>query len=419
MENSAPKKTKILFVHHTTAVGGATNSMLFIIQALNRDEFDIEVLFLQEKGPASPLFERENIPIHYLKGITIYQHADNSYIKWISRKPWLPITRYFQINPSAKKLDVFFRDHQYDIVHVNTSLNLPVGIAAKRNGMKVVWHVREPLKKGWLGIRRALVRKAIIRNADKIIAISKFDASKLGENNKTEVIYNYVDFSRFDRNVDFSNLIAEIGFSLETRFITTLGGTLHSKGADVFIKSANIITHKYDDVVFLIAGYGIQSNISFINSITLQIKKLLGVDYDKGAACMALIKKFNLEGKVKFLGLRNDIPQILAASKMLIWPATISHFARPIIEAGAMAKPSIATDFPSSREVVQEGISGLFFPLNDYEVLAKQIDFLLSNTTQSALMAEKAYESAITNFNAQHNSKKIINIYRQLVKHES
>lgn len=406
-------------MHHTTAVGGATNSMLFIIQALNRDEFDVEVLFLDKKGPASPLFEKENITIHYLTDITVYQHADNSYIKWVSRKPWLPITRYFQIPQSASKLDVFFRANKYDIIHINTSVNLPVGISAKRNGLKVVWHIREPLRKGWFGIRRNLVRKIILKNADKIIAISKFDASKLGPNNKTEVIYNYVDFNKFDKNIDTSLFEGEMGFPTSTKAITTLGGTIHSKGADVFIKAANIVCQKYDDVVFLIAGYGLKEKIGLSGRLKIIIKKFIGADYDKAHVCQSLIEEYNLSKKVIFLGLRNDIPQVLARSEMLVWPATVSHFARPIIEAGAMCKPSVATDFPSSREVIVENESGVFFPNKNHIILAEKICQLLENKPASDAMGLKAYDIAIQNFNAIINSKKIINIYNQLVENES
>ena len=42
-----------------------------------------------------------------------------------------------------------------------------------------------------------------------------------------------------------------------------LGGTVHSKGADVLLKAANIILTKYPDTYFLIAGYPLNSAYGF------------------------------------------------------------------------------------------------------------------------------------------------------------
>src|SRR5690606_757954 len=103
---------------------------------------------------------------------------------------------------SVRKLRSIYQDLAVDLVHLNTFLLIPAGIAAKKSGIKVIWHIREPLYRGLTGIRRHYVRKAIKQNSDAIIAISQQDAARLGGPiDKLEVVYNYIDFAKFDHSL--------------------------------------------------------------------------------------------------------------------------------------------------------------------------------------------------------------------------
>src|SRR5205807_2159846 len=84
------------------------------------------------------------------------------------------------------------------LVHLNSSTLVIAALAAKSLAIPLIWHIREPLSKGYLVIRRALLRYAIGSLPDQIIAISQHDAAQLGNSFPKErltVVHNFVNFN--------------------------------------------------------------------------------------------------------------------------------------------------------------------------------------------------------------------------------
>jgi glycosyltransferase involved in cell wall biosynthesis len=106
---------------------------------------------------------------------------------------------------------------------------------------------------------------------------------------------------------------------------------------------------------------------------------------------------------------------MLAASDLLVWPANVSHFARPIIEAGAMARPVVASDFPSSRELVRPGETGLLVPPGDPVSLADAILRVLRNPDEERRMGEAGYRLARERYDARVNTEAIVSIYEKVL----
>jgi glycosyltransferase involved in cell wall biosynthesis len=395
---------KILFVHHTTALGGATNSMLFTLEALIKQNFEVKVLFLDKEGLASDLFRNKGIQVEHLEGIYNYQHAFGARIKWFGRNPIRPITQLFRMLFSVIKLKKYFTLNRsfIDIVHINTSVMLPVGIACKLLNLKVVWHNREIIYNGFLGIRKFLVSNIIKWSANRIIHISKIGEKSIGKSPNSEIIYNYIDLKKFDKNLTKFKIHDELGLSHQTKIITMLGGIVHSKGADVLIESIpQVIKEHHHNVHFLFVGYPPRTQNSNGN-----LKK-----NDMSNRCMKLINDNGIEKYITFLGLRNDIPEVLSSSHILVWPATVPHFSRPIIEAQAMGVPSIGTNFDVTNEVIEEGETGLTFKNGDAKSLGLQINRLISEQQLYEKISNQAFEQAKERFSAEKNIKKIIRIY--------
>lgn len=399
---------KILYIHHTTALGGATNSLLYTIEQLPPKEFDVSVLFLQAEGPASELYRSKGVLVEHLYGVHVYQHAYGARIKWLGRNPIRPLTQFIKMLLSIPKLITYLKVHykHIDIVHINTSVMLPVGIACKYLGLKVVWHNREVLYPGVLGIRRFMASTIIKWCSDKVIHISKMGEQSLGNSPKNEVIYNFIDFRMFDKTLYPFSLHDELGLDHEIKIITMLGGAVHSKGADVFINAMKDVLQTDQKVHFVIVGYP-PVNTSYVNGIDDKM--------DMSQKCLHLIAKHTLEQWVTFVGLRNDIPQILSSSYLLVWPATVPHFSRPIIEAQAMGIPPIGTNFEVTQEVIQEGETGLTFTNGDAKSLANQINRLLVDKELYNKISRQAYNQARECFSADTNVKKIVNIYHSLL----
>ncbi len=399
------KKIKVLFIHHTVAIGGATNSMLFTIEALPKDQFEITVLFLENPGLASSLFQKKGIETKHLTGIINYQHAFGARIKWFGRNPIKPISQFFKMLLSISKIKSYLQQQRgnFDIVHLNTSVMLPVGIACKLAGTNVVWHNREIIFNGFFGIRKFLVSEIIKWSSSKIIHISETGKKSIGDNKKSEVIYNYLDFNKFKKNEASQKLQTELNLPPDTKIIIMLGGIVHSKGADVLIEAIPGIIKNHTNVHFVFAGYPPKKESNQTN------KK------DIGTKCLQLINDLNVEKYVTFAGLRNDIPNLLASSNILVWPATVPHFSRPIIEAQAMGVPAVATNFEVTKEVIIEGETGLTFENGNSKDLANKITLLLVDHVLYHKISEQAFHEAKNRYDADKNIKKVMAIYQSLV----
>src|SRR5207245_4741751 len=112
-----------------------------------------------------------------------------------------------------------------------------------------------------------------------------------------------------------------------------------------------------------------------------------------------------LTATVRFVGMHRAVPACLAACDLLVWPASVSPFALPIVEAGAMARPVVASDFPSSRELVRPGETGLLVPHNEPRSLADAILRILRNPEEGQRMGDAGYRLARERYDAQANTK--------------
>jgi glycosyltransferase involved in cell wall biosynthesis len=142
--------------------------------------------------------------------------------------------------------------------------------------------------------------------------------------------------------------------------------------------------HEYQKAhdVLLEALSLLQSNVSY----TLLIAGREGKETSK---MHQLIDKYNLKDCVRLLGHRTDIPQLLAASEVFVFPSRYEGMPGALIEACAAALPSICTDLPCMREVVDEH-SALFFPLNEAKALSHQLDQMLNDASLRTNMGKKA-----------------------------
>jgi len=409
-------KRRILFVHHAADLGGASLSLLSLIERLDRRRYSPAVLFNCHPGSVAAPFQERGIPIDIDPGISTYPHAQGAWLGLRSLRPWEMLTRAFQVRPSARRFREFLRTHPCDLVHLNSSVQIPAAIGARDAGLPVVWHIREELHPGYTGLRRTWVRRCIERYASHVIVISEQNAAQLPPGPRTTVVYNFVDFQRFDRSVSGREFRESLDLPANAPLVGMLGGVLDSKGGDVLTEAALLVRRRRPEVVFLIAGVppGGESP-SAVKRTLRRLVERLGIVPSAERRALELIGRHGLERTIRFLGLRRDIPEMLAACELLVWPASVSHFSRPIIEAGAMARPVVASDFPSSRELVIDGTTGLLTPPGDPHRLAEAIVRLLERPDEARRMGDAGHALARERYDPERNAEAIFAIYDSIL----
>jgi glycosyltransferase involved in cell wall biosynthesis len=385
---------KILFIHHLPFIGGATQSLLGLSKLFVNNNYDVTVLFFESKGGAYKLFEKSGIKCYAFPRGKVFQHAYGAYIPFSGKKFYRPFIAFyrsvFSILPTKrmlKKLDP-------DIVYLNTSLLFPAAIAAKMLKKKIVWHLREQIHDGNWGFRKQFIRFLFKRLPDEIIAISKTNASVLNIP-KAKIVYNSVDLKVFSDSVDVKAFKARFDVP-NARIISFLGGKILSKGAPIFIQTAAQITRKYPDLIFIIAGEIRVDNPNSRNKVEREVYFILK-------------KNPKLIKNLIFTGIIENVAPLLALSTIVTWPATVPHFARPIMEAMVMGKPVVACNFSSTSEILTHNQDGLLVAPKAEE-FEKGICYLLENKKKALKMGEYGRVKAIKLFDNNKNDAKILKI---------
>ena len=91
------------------------------------------------------------------------------------------------------------------------------------------------------------------------------------------------------------------------------------------------------------------------------------------------IDALDLRDIIHFLGIRDDLPKLLAAIDVLVLPSYREGMPRSIIEAMASGKPVVATNIRGCREEVVDGQTGYLVPVGDVEALAGAVIQVLLN----------------------------------------
>lgn len=108
-------------------------------------------------------------------------------------------------------------------------------------------------------------------------------------------------------------------------------------------------------------------------------------------ALQELAHALGVSDVVTFLGIRDDIPELLGASDVLIHSTHSEGFGLSVIEGFASRTPVVATDIPACREVLDHGRCGILVPPRDPESMANAIETLLTNQRMREELVQAAY----------------------------
>ncbi len=92
------------------------------------------------------------------------------------------------------------------------------------------------------------------------------------------------------------------------------------------------------------------------------------------------VRALGLAPRVRFLGHREDVPDILAACDVVALPSVMGEgVPQAILQALALSRAVVASDVPGIRQVVRDGETGLLVPPEDPPMLAKAIGRVLDD----------------------------------------
>ncbi|RPJ75962.1 MAG: glycosyltransferase [Acidobacteria bacterium] len=218
----------------------------------------------------------------------------------------------------------------------------------------------------------------IVANSEAALCRLQREGVRAG---RVSVIPNGIDLSEFrpedsgirnqDSGVTRDTLTADSGIPKPVRRVVTVARFRPEKGLETFIDAARLALAQVPDLEFALAGDG-----------------PLSADLE------SRVRAANLESRVRFLGLREDVAEVLRAHDVFVLPSRSEAFPNAVLEAMATALPIVATRVGGVPELIEHGRSGLLVAPGRAADLAAAIIDLVRRPSYARALGARARADA-------------------------
>ena len=129
----------------------------------------------------------------------------------------------------------------------------------------------------------------------------------------------------------------------------------------------------------------------------------------------ALLVESRVKDAVRFLGERDDVPDLLAAADVFVLPSLREGLPGAVLEAMAVGTPIVASDLPPVREALPDSKYGYLVPPAQPARLAEALIDALSNPVESASRSERAKRRFHESFDIAGVSAAMADFYRKVL----
>jgi len=201
----------------------------------------------------------------------------------------------------------------------------------------------------------------------RIICVSDSNRRDLVEESpsaaaRIRTVYNGVDISAFSSQPDRHKVRDELG--IETGpVLVTIARLTQMKGHRYLLQALPQLLERWPSLMCLFVGEGELRDELHRLALTLAV-----------------------EGSCRFVGVREDIPNILAAADVVVLPSLSEGFPFVLLEALAMGCPVVASRVNGIPELIEHQKTGLLVPPRDPLALAAAIGKVLNDRTVALKM---------------------------------
>ncbi len=122
--------------------------------------------------------------------------------------------------------------------------------------------------------------------------------------------------------------------------------------------------------------------------------------------------------EVVFTGRRDDLPELLSISDVMVLPSEKEAFGLVLLEGFACGVPAVGTTAGGIPEVIEEGVNGHIVPIGDPDAIAEKTLRILCDSDVHQMMKENALETVKGKFASDHIVGQYEKLYYDLKKKE-
>lgn len=267
------------------------------------------------------------------------------------------------------------RQEQVDLIHAHEfDANVQGTFVAAMSGIPLVATVHGK-NYFWERLRRRLAYRWVSRHATMVAVsqnLKQFIVEQVGiSSDRIKVVYNGVDVVPHCERADVDQCRKELCVPENDQIVGVVGNLYPVKGHQYLIEGIPAVLKACPNTSFIFAGRG---------QLEPELKEQ--------------VHRLGLDRRVHFLGLRQDIPRILAMLNVFVLPSLSEGLSMAILEAMIAGKPVVATRVGGNPELVLDGETGLLVQPRDSQALASSLVTLLTNRQQATQCAEKGKNRA-------------------------
>ena len=300
--------------------------------------------------------------------------------------------------PVYRGLKKLIDEGGYAIVHCNTPVGGMLGRLcsrdARKRGTKVIYTAHgfhffngAPLK-NWLLFYPA--ERLLARFTDLLITINGEDYRRASrfQAKKTALVNGVgVDLSRFEPLVDRAAVRAGLELAQDDPVLICVGEHIERKNHETVLRAAALLP----DVKVLFCGVG-----------------------EKQCELETLAAELGIADRVQFLGFRRDVPQLLGASDIFVFPSWQEGLPVSQMEAMAAGLPCVVSDVRGNADLICPGEGGFLRKPGDAEGFAEDIALLIGDPALCDQMAERNREM-MENYSLEKVLEQVTTLYRELL----
>lgn len=237
-----------------------------------------------------------------------------------------------------------------------------------------------------------LVRHVFRRTVDEAVGNSPAVARYLRElgfdPSHISVVPNGHDPARYDAPLDREALRASVGIRDGERMLVYVGRFIESK------RTCDLV-----EAIHRLAGHPVPFRVLLVGDGHLRPE------------LEAQIASLGLGERVTFLGSRKDVPELLRAADLFVFPSALEGLPNAVVEACLAGVPVVAADIPGTRDVVRHGETALLPPVRDPGAFAEAIGRMLDEPALAKTFAARAQAEARATYTIERSLEALYGVY--------
>jgi glycosyltransferase involved in cell wall biosynthesis len=300
---------------------------------------------------------------------------------------------------ALRRLVRLVRQERIDLIHAHLTYAAIFGALTSRiTGRPCVatLHVGPSSEPFWTraGLRERLMCLLLERSAAPVVAVSEAVRESYARAGRLDhariaVVHNGIECETFEREGERRDEVRrQLGLAPEAKAIIAVSALREGKGLEVVIEAARGVVAAAPETVFLIVGDG----------------PLRG-------ELAARAEAAGISPHVRWLGFRQDVPALLAASDVFVLPSLHDAFPTALLEAMAAGRAVVATAVGGIPEILDAPRTGRLVPPGDPDALSRALQELLAQPDEPSAMGEAARARARARFSSRVWVERLESVY--------